>query len=231
MKKISLITSLLFTLIMGTLFASVIDQSVITVSAVLISLGSLPFAVQGALFVAFSNLDWADGTENMGGLQVIGYYAPIADIDNFPLLPANPTTPTEEVTLESATGFTMKTDKVFLKIYSTLETSEVVDENQGEADGQSFVHKANIFYPGTSVEALSFAKGVNNSNMAFIFTQANGQRRVIGSRAFPARCKTNFTSGKATADRKGMTMEIYSYGYTPAPLYTGVILLADGAIS
>jgi len=64
--------------------------------------------------------------------------------------------------------------------------------------------------------------------MVFIFEEASGgNRRVIGSRAFPARCKPSFTTGKATADRKGMTLEIWSYGYTPAPLYDGVIRL-DG---
>ena len=173
----------------------------------------------------FQNLEWADGTENMGGLKVTGYYAPIADVDNFPELPANPADAIEEVTLESVTGFTMLTTKQFFTLYSTMETSEVVDENQGEPDGQSFVHKASIFYPGTKVEALAFAKQVNNANMVFIFEESDGQRRVIGSKAFPAKCKPAFTTGKATADRKGMTLDIMSYGYTPAPLYTGTIPL------
>ena len=173
----------------------------------------------------YENLEWADGTPNMAGVKVTGYYAPIADVDNFPELPENPADVDEEVTLESVTGVTMQTTKNFLTLYSTQETSEVVDENQGEPDGQSFVHKATVFYPGNKANAMAFAKHVNNSNMVFIFEEATGSRRVIGSRAFPAKCKPSFTTGKATADRKGITIEIMSYGYTPAPFYTGAIPL------
>lgn len=176
----------------------------------------------------FDDLEWADNTKNMGGLKTIGYYAPISEVDNFPELPANPSSAVEEVTLEGSPGFTFAVGKFFRKLYSTMETSEVKDEAQGELDGQSFKHSAEIFYPGTSASALAFAAAVNNSNMVFIFEEASGgNRRVIGSRAFPARCKPSFTTGKATADRKGMTLEIFSYGYTPAPLYDGVIRL-DG---
>ncbi len=232
MKKIiSILTGILLAIFMGALFASVLGIAPIYPIVALLILGSIPFSKTSLAMFVFANLPWADGEENMGGLQVIGYYALIADVDNFPELPSNPSTAAEEVTLEASPGFTMESSKYFYKIYSTLETSEVVDENQGEWDGQSFVHKATIFYPGTKVEALAFAKNVNNSSMVFIFLEADGKRRVVGSRAFPAKCKPAFTTGKATADRKGMTLEIQSYGYTPAPLYEGVIRLDGEEIS
>ena len=229
-KTISVLIAMLMAIFTGFLFASVTGFSPFITTTVLFSLGFIPTPA-GVLMFNFSSLEWADGIENMGGLQVIGYYALISDVDNFPELPANPSTAAEEITLEESPGFTMKTGKFFFKIYSTLETSEVVDENQGEVDGQSFVNKATIFYPGTKAEALAFAKNVNNSNMVFIFLESNGTRRVIGSRAFPAKCKPSFTTGKATADRKGMTLEIQSYSYTPAPFYEGVIRLESEAIS
>ena len=232
MKNIlNILTGLLLSIFTGVLFAHVLDVSPFATVGTLLALGLIPMQAKGVMLFNWANLTWTDGTENMGGIQVIGYYALIADIDNFPELPTSPATAAEEVTLEASPGFTMLTDKYFYKIYSTQETSEVVDENQGEVDGQSFVNKATIFYPGTSAEALAFAKNVNNSNMVFIFIESNGQRRVIGSRAFPAKCKPSFTTGKATADRKGMTMEIMSYGYTPAPLYTGVIRLDGEQVS
>lgn len=183
----------------------------------------------GIFMMAFNfvDMDWADNQKNMGGLKTIGYFAPISEIDNFPELPVNPATPAEEVTLEESPGFTFSVGKYFRKLYSTMETSELKDEPQGELDGQSFKHIAEMFYPGTKIEALAFAANVNNTNMVFIFEEASdGKRRVIGSRAFPARCKVSFTTGKATADRKGMTLEIFSYGYTPAPVYNGVIRLS-----
>lgn len=230
MKIIKILTGLLLAIIVGNLFASAIDVSPFITVPGLISLGFIPKPA-GVLFFDFANLDWDDGTENMGGLQVIGYYAPVSYIDNFPMLPSNPTTEEEEVTLESAIGFTMQAGKFFRKIYSTMETSKVEDEPQGELDGQSFIHKATTFYPGTKAKAMAFARNVNNSNMVFIFIDAQGDRRVIGSEEFPARCKPSLTTGEKTGDRKGMTMEIFSYGYTPAPLYTGKITLESGVIS
>lgn len=222
-----LLTSVLFTLLAGIVLGAAMGINPLIMGGGLMILGAIPKGVGLAMF-NFADLEWADNQKNMGGLKTIGYYAPIADIDNFPELPSNPSTPTEEVTLSHHPGFTFLSQKFFRKLYSTMETSEVKDEVQGEIDGQSFKHFAEIFYPGTSVDALAFAANVNNSNMVFVFEEASGdKRRVIGSRAFPARCKASFTTGKATADRKGMTLEIFSYGYTPAPLYDGVIRL-DG---
>jgi hypothetical protein len=163
----------------------------------------------------------------MGGLKTIGWYAPIDTIDNFPALPANPLNAAEEVTLPASPGFTFLAGGHFFQIYSTMETSFVTDEVQGEVDGQSFINKAEIFFPGTDKEVLAFAKAVNNSKMVFIFEEVSGRKRVIGNPGWPARCKPKITTGQKAADRKGMTMEIFSYSYTPAPLYEGPIL--DGS--
>lgn len=228
-KTLNILTGLLMILFTGFIFAFVLGVSPLFTIGALAVMSVLVPTLPGVAMYNFASMTWADGEENMGGLQTIGYFAPIADVDNFPTLPTSPSSAAEEVTLEG--NFSFLTEKYFMKLYSTLETSEVVDENQGEYDGQSFVHKATIFYPGTKAEALAFAKAVNNSNMVFIFTESTGARRVIGSEAFPAKCKPSFTTGKATADRKGMTMEIQSYGYTPAPLYTGVIRLDGETIS
>lgn len=176
----------------------------------------------------FKDLDYADNSKNMGGIKTIAYYAPVSEVDNFPELPANPVTAAQEVTLDGR--FTFNVGKFFRKLYITMDTSEVKDENQGERDGQSFKHTAEFFFPGTSAEALAFAANVNNTGMVFIFEEVSGgNRRVIGSKAIPAMVKCSFTTGKATADRKGMTVTVEGYGYTPAPLYDGAIQL-DGEV-
>ena len=228
-KKINLVFSLIFTIIVAMIFATVLAAPPLLVFGVLLALALIP-KPKGVLSFNFGSLEWAEGTENMGGLKTTGYFAPIADVDNFPALPENPSSPEEEVTLESVTGFTFLTGKCFLKMYSTQETAEVTDTPQGEVDGQSFVQKATAFFPGTKAEALAFAKQANNANMVFIFEEASGgNRRVIGSPAFPAKVKVTVASGKATADRKGCTIEITSYGITPAPLYNGPIPLTPAA--
>ena len=169
-------------------------------------------------YATFTDLLWTDGTDNMGGIQTIGYFIPVDDIDTEPTIPEDSVVMTGDYVLES--------EKYWNKIYSTQETNSVVDENQGEVDGQSFKHIGTIFFPGTTEGALSFARMVNNSNMVFILLDAQGVRRVIGSKAFPAKCKPSFTTGVATADRKGMTMQIVSYGNWPAPVYKGDIQLS-----
>lgn len=228
MNKIRIITGLLFTLLVTMTMATATGLPWFGIAAVALPLAMIPKPT-GVLMFNFADMLWADGEENMGGLKVIGYYALAADIETWPEFPESPATAADEVTLEG--NFTMKAGKYFHKFYSTMETGEVVDENQGEWDGQSFVNKATVFYPGTKVEALAFAKNANNSNLVFIFEESTGQKRVIGSEAFPAKVKPSVTTGKATADRKGMTVEIQSYSYTPAPVYSGVIPLESGAES
>ncbi len=226
---LNILTGLMFTLIVAMLFASVTNMPVLAVGIGLGALALIPKPA-GVLMFNFADMLWADGTENMGGVKTIGYYALASEIEEWATLPATPATEEAEVTLEN--NFRMASGKFWHKIYSTEENNAVIDENQGEVDAQSFIQKATIMFPGTSVAALAFAKNANNSGMVFIFDEVSGgNRRVIGSEAFPAKVKPSFTTGKATADRKGLTLEIQSYGYTPAPLYAGVIELDGSTIS
>jgi hypothetical protein len=178
----------------------------------------------------FEDMLWADGQGNMGGLKTIGYYALAADIDEWPAIAAVPTSAAEEVTLVG--NFRMKEGKSWKKLYNTMETGKIDDQNQGERDCQSFNSIAEIFYPGTKAEVLGFMKLSNNSNMVFILDElSGGNRRVLGTQGLPAKVKPSSTTGVAAADRKGMTLEIQCYGDSPAPLYEGVIELESDVIS
>lgn len=191
---------------------------------------SFKVPISGFAFNGWIDLSWEDGTSNMGGLQVTGYYSPVADFANIPLVFENPATLAESVTLDvSVEDFTFLTGKNFLSMYMTMETGEVEDEPQGELDGKSFKHKADFFFPGTKAEALGWAAKVNNAKMVFILIEANGQRRVIGSKAFPAAAQVKINTGKKTGDRKGMVIEVYSFGDTPAPIHDGLIPLTPAA--
>ncbi len=103
-KILSILTALLFSAVIGSVLSTTIDVNQLTVTGVLFALSFIPLGVQGALMITFANMEWADGTENMGGLQVIGYYAAISEIDNLPMLPSDPQSAAEEVTLESDIG-------------------------------------------------------------------------------------------------------------------------------
>jgi len=230
------ILKIFFILTFGFLLSSILAVGanlpiVPTFAAVAVAQAVVHFSMpKGVAFFNFASLTWADGAKNMGGLQVTGYYTTIDECTTIPELFASPSTAAEEVTLDhTTTPFAFETGGCFKELYMTLETSKVEDEPQGEIDGQSFVHKAELVYPGTSADALAFAAAVNNSKMLFIFKESDGQMRVIGSKAFPARCKVTVTTGAKTADRKGLTIEIFSYGYTPAPIYEGDIELTPAS--
>ena len=228
MKAIKLIISILFAFAAGAVLGGAIGINPLVMGPVLIALGAIPKPA-GLVMFNFADLTWTDNKKNMAGIKTIGYYAPVSEIDNFPELPANPATPEDEVTLDGR--FTFLSSKYFRKLYLTFETSEIKDENQGERDGQSFKHTAEFFFPGTEAEALAFAANVNNTGMVFIFEEVSGgNRRVIGSRAIPAMVQCSFTTGKAVTDRKGMTVTVTGYGYTPAPLYDGVIELDNNEL-
>lgn len=171
----------------------------------------------------FTNLLHEDNADNMGGIQTIGYFIKESDIETHP--------PLADDTGSLTGNFTLKANKVWKKIYSTMDKGKVESPSQGENDGQSFKHSATIFHPGTKAETNAFMRMINNSNMVFIFLTPEGERQVVGSRAFPAKCKPSHTSGEKTADLKGMTMTIESYGNSPAPLYTGTIVCADETIA
>jgi len=177
----------------------------------------------------YADLDWASGQNNMAGLQVIGYWAPVDDFETIPARKAedfaSATNGTEVIELESTTGFVFKTGKCFKKIYGTLEEGEIKDTQQGPRDGRSYKSEMPWVYPGTKKEALAWAAGVANTPMVVIGIEGNGQRRVLGTGGFPAYAKVDITTGKAGADRKGLAIVFETIGPTPAPVYEGDISL------
>lgn len=169
------------------------------------------------------DLNWpSEGQDNAGGLRTIGFYAPIGDFVSIPKVPANPVD--MSAVAKITTDFNFKTGKGWRKIYSTMDTSEVKSTQVGELDGKSFEHSAEFFHPGNKAEALGFCRLINNGSFIFLFIEPEGNVRVVGSEAFPAKTESiEQTTGKATADRKGTTIMVKGRGLGPAPIYTGVI--------
>jgi hypothetical protein len=168
----------------------------------------------------FASLAWADGEDNMGGIRTTAYYIPASQVTTEPSL----------VNSELDGDYTLEAGKYFLSFYTTAEVGDVVDEGQGETDGRSFKHKGKLFFPGTKEAALDFCRAANNTGFIFIFVESTGQRRVVGSKAFPAKLSIGTTTGAKTADRKGISIEVESYGYSPAPYFKGIIALSGETI-
>lgn len=189
---------------------------------------SIRFASWSGAAKFFDMLDLSnqlvDG-KNMGGTQKTFYYALAADVDTWPNLPAAATDLDDANVLEG--NFAMLSGKKFFSGYLTLDTGEVVDEDQGEVDGMSYKHIFNLFHPGMKARLLGFMTKTNNTELVFIVPDAEGLYRVVGSEQYPAsrQAGEGGTTGKVAADRKGAGLSFYSYGNGPAPIYGGTIPL------
>lgn len=180
----------------------------------------------------FIDMDWPDQKENPAGLKVIGYWIPLNDLDDpLPYLqPFSAITNNEQATTLIG-NFVPKSGKSFLTLYSTMDTSAIVDNNVGELDGKSWEHELELFYPGVDKDVAALARKLPNTRGLFIREMVDGQRRVIGSKDFPAVVtEASITTGKATADRRGLTIKLKSRGLGPAPFYTGPIPLSNTTV-
>jgi hypothetical protein len=181
----------------------------------------------------FTDLSFPDQQENPAGLQVLGYWIPITDLDDpLPSMVAlaQATNNTLATTLQG--NFNPKTNKHFIVLYNTMDTGGVKEEAVGELDGKSWEYMYEGFFPGYNEDARAFARKITNTRGIFIRLTVDGKRIVVGSREFPAVLEAgSIDTGKATADRRGFTFTIKGRGTGPAPMYKGPIKLASSTIA
>lgn len=176
---------------------------------------------------AYGDLDWADGSNNDGGLANYVYYAPLSHVNTFPTVPASPTTNADVVTI--ADDFVMETGKKFLKVYCTRDMGELTSKMVGETDSKSYENKVDLFIPGNEAEIAAFLEKIKNTNAVWLVPDREGKVRVLGSENLPAKIEVGeTTSGKKAGDARGTKMTISSVGRI-APFYTGDIPLTPAA--
>ncbi|KKU87399.1 MAG: hypothetical protein UY18_C0036G0002 [Microgenomates group bacterium GW2011_GWF2_47_9] len=230
MKIRSIITQLFVALTVGVMLASVTDIHPVWFIGGIVTVQQVARLIPmpaGLMFFNFTDLEWNDSLENMGGFTSIAYFAPLQDIETFPTLKATPATDEEFVVM---TGhYVMKATKFFVAVYVTPETASLAANNQGETDGQSFRLEGEIFYPGSKTECKAFARKLNNTRGVLILVDPDGDRTVVGTKEFPCYFKPNLNYGKAAADRKGLTIAFYQNHFAPGLEYNGSIPL-DGSL-
>ncbi len=175
---------------------------------------------------------WEDGQDNPGGLQTVAFYAPISVFtdDGIPEVAADPITFAAGV--EISVDFQFRLGQGFRKMYLTEDTGMGEDESIGERDGKSWRNKMKGFHPGTKSEALGWARWANNTGLIWVIVEADGQKRIVGSRQYPAKIDTNIITTTETADgRRGQTFESSAASKTPAPVYTGSVVEYPGGSS
>lgn len=179
------------------------------------------------------DIDWADGSDNTAGIQQNVYYAKLSDIATLPKPIVDDSTGegalADLVTISS--DITMKSGKVFKKLYCTLEAGGLNGEVQGDLDGKSYKNSLKIFHPGSKLEALGFAQYVKNGNMIFLVPEADGQVRILGHAGYPAKLDTGSSNtGEKSTDRKGNEFVFMSVRKGPAPAFTGKVILTGSGV-
>jgi len=185
--------------------------------------------------MAFEDVPYGQGQDNMGGLVGSIYFVPMDDVDK--------TTP---LTLE-ADGVTISGNivlaalKKFIAIYHTRGTGKILSNLVGERDGRSFESMFEFKFPADTPEIFSFLRQVANTPGILIAKDPQGKYRVLGltvvkdtdgttdivSFDFPSYLESAPGDTGYGADAKGHTLTFKSEGLVPPMFYTGTIDIDD----
>jgi hypothetical protein len=164
---------------------------------------------------------------NPGGIAQRVYFAYHEDVKTWPTKPDLETV-TDLEDLALLTGdIAMNTGKRMWELYLTDETGEFKIEMVGEKDGKSFVEHLSLFHPGLTKKVIGFINSAKNANLVFIVEDGSGQLYLMGDAGTPATLAASpdgIGTGKATADRRGASLE-FTWKTCNAYVYEGEIPL------
>jgi hypothetical protein len=203
---------------MGSLVAHLFHLPIVLVTGLF---GASAFALhyfklvpEGSLFMAFADLLWPSGRDNMAGIVGEIFFCPKDDIDTIPALSA-------VGSLNMAVGdITCKVGKKFYRIYHTQETGKVDYNTVGEIDGKSKQNLLSFFYPGDDEVLASQERLMQNTPGVYICKDTKGNLRLLGVTNFdqdtpeltldsPAYLQdSNGTTGDAGSSRRGTTFNV-----------------------
>lgn len=167
----------------------------------------------------------ADGADNMGGTLAKIFVAKVSDIVTHPAIIGSPATLSDYAT--AAGTFTMVAGKYFHEVYVTMDKNGLDDKLVGETDGKSFESVAEFVHPGNKAAVLGFAAYAKNTNLVLVIPDANGQQRIVGNAALPAKVdQIDISTGKATADFRNCKFVVKTKGNSPAPVFAGTVPVA-----
>lgn len=178
------------------------------------------------------DIDQTDGADNTAGIGQDIWVAKLADIETLPVPilddSAGDGSFTDLVTITD--NIVMKAGKVFNKIRVTLETSALNGDIQGNMDGKSFKNAISGQLPGNKAQALGFLQWAKNSSLIAIIEELDGQVRLLGHRAYPAKLTAGGAStGAKTTDDRAVKFTLESVRKGPAPVFAGKVVLTGSA--
>lgn len=175
--------------------------------------------------VAYTDLDFEDGQDNMAGTQLLAYYIPMEDIETLPGYVASPAALGDYATIDTA--IICKTGKNMLKLYASPDSGKVDDNKIEGKDSNSFESIYEFFFPKNDAASLGFQRTSGTSKFLVIVLEADGNKRLLGIKpGVPAIvASVAGSTGNQSAGEKGATFQFKSIQNGPAPIYTAEIPL------
>lgn len=187
--------------------------------------------------IVFADSIWAEGSDNMPGLVGNKFFIPRSEIDISAL-----TIAPDGVT--AVGNVALKVGGRINEVYSTENSDQLADADQGEIDGKYTQNMLTFFTPGSYKNLESQKRAMRNTPAVWFFFDTAGNLRILGIYAaenpawteggiepefipsldLPARVSTiNGTSGTRGGDRKGTTFEIMQDAPHAALFLDGVL--------
>lgn len=157
----------------------------------------------------FADVIHTVGADNMGGLSVDVWFAPVTAIKTF-------LTYTDDSSIEMTGKIELKdAAQKIIHITASYKSAGVKSSPVGDIDGRCSKIEAEFFHPGASEAAAKFARAVQNTPGVFIMRDNEGRYRVIGEPVNPATVSVEHDTGKSPEDRRGFTFKIETYSTRP----------------
>lgn len=171
------------------------------------------------------------GSDNTPGIQQTIFYTTLDNIVTLPL-PDKDDSASDTGTFADLVTITkdIVVKKPLNSIYVTLEEGELKHESQGEIDSMSFKNVLEFAHPGSKPEVLGFAQWVKNNNIVFLVPEVDGQVRLLGHRAYPAKMTgAPGSTDKKSGGAKKTTFTFQSSRKGPAPIFKGKVMVEGTA--
>lgn len=186
--------------------------------------------------MAFADLLFTPGQDNLAGLAGEAYICPTDDILSVPALAV------AGGLTSAAAAIVNKTGKLFFRIYMTDETGKVESKIVGERDGKAVESIFTMKHPGDAAAVAQFVRDWQNTPCVIIFKDAKtGLFKLLGvsnldkastvlSLTIPAYMESgDMMSGEKRADSRGVVLAWKFTCAHPPITYMSTIPLTPGA--
>jgi len=180
--------------------------------------------------MAFEDILWPQGQQNMAGLVGGIFFIPKEDLGALPAL-------AQAGDLVLAADLLPAQTKEFIEIYHTPETGKIDQNTIGEIDGMANENVLEFFVPGNSEAVSKFKRLVINTSGVWIAKDTDGNYRILGvsvldpagtvlSSELDAKVSAaSGTTGQGRGDRRGTTFTVTFKAPHDPLFYTGVVTL------